>query len=191
MRRAGPVGVVVGDAVAGVAHLQDQLLDAGDVHINLLGRLLAAHHAARPERLAVADHAKLDAAAAMGLVINADPGSEPPGRPLEVEHQPRVGMGAKSVVEGPAADHERMARRRTCPPPGCPRPAWRRPGPAPRGESRRRPRAGQRQECREQNRGMQWIAQEARVGSHHGRYLMETGIHAGQMADEFHHLNVA
>ena len=38
---ACPVGVVVGDAVAGVTHLKDQLLDPGNVSIDFLGRLLA------------------------------------------------------------------------------------------------------------------------------------------------------
>ena len=65
----GPVGVVVVDAVAGVTHLKDQRLESGNVSIDLLGRLLAAHHAAGPERLAVGDHAKLDASAAFGLVM--------------------------------------------------------------------------------------------------------------------------
>ena len=65
----GPVGVVVVDAVAGVTHLKDQRLESGNVSIDLLGRLLAAHHAAGPERLAVGDHAKLDASAALGLVM--------------------------------------------------------------------------------------------------------------------------
>ena len=181
--RAGPVGVVVGDAVAGVAHLKDQLLDSGNVHINFLGRLLAAHHAARPERLAVADHAKLDAAVAMGLVINADPGSEPPGRPLEVKHQSRVGMGAKSVVEPSAAEHERMAvhglvRRRVAVGLRRGTEIQRREANLVAGRG-----AGQSQECREQNRGMQWIARRSRVihgrypgdWLHHGRWQMANG----------------
>ena len=77
--RASPVGVVIGNSIAGVTHLKDQLLDSGDVDIDFLGRLFTAHHAARPERLAIGDHAKLDASVAIDLVVNANPGREPPG----------------------------------------------------------------------------------------------------------------
>ena len=44
----------------------------------------------------------------VGLVIHADPRVEPAGRALEVEHQPRVGVGPEAVVERPAADRQRM-----------------------------------------------------------------------------------
>ena len=120
--RAGPVGMVVIHAVAGVAHLQDQLLDAREVHVHCLGRLLPSHHAARPERLAVADHAKLDDPLAGRLVVDADPRGEPAGRALEVEHQPRVGVGAEAVVEAPGRRSRAGGSRPTCPSPGLPQP---------------------------------------------------------------------
>ena len=45
---------------------------------------------------------------AVGLVIQSDLRGEPAGRALKVEHQPRVGVGSKAVVDGPTANHERM-----------------------------------------------------------------------------------
>ena len=190
----GPVGVVVVDAVAGVTHLKDQRLESGNVSIDLLGRLLAAHHAAGPERLAVGDHAKLDAPTALRFVIDADPGGESPGRTLEVKHQPRVGVGAEAVVESSAAEHERMAvhglvRRRVAVGLRRGTEIQRREANLVAGRG-----AGQGQEHREQNRGMQWIAKWSRVI--HGRYPGDWLRHARwrvsfERSFEFHLLNVA
>ena len=42
--RVTPIAVVVADAVAGVAHVERQLRDAGDIGAEVLGGLASAHH---------------------------------------------------------------------------------------------------------------------------------------------------
>ena len=98
-------------------------------------------------------------------------------------------MGAEAVVEGPAAEHERMAvhglvRRRVAV-------ALRRGTEIQRREANlvAGRGAGQSQERREQNRGMQWIAKRSRVI--HGRYPGDWLHHGRNGKGQWHRWQMA
>jgi len=68
-----PVRVVVADAIARVTDCKHERFHAGQVNLTILRRVTGVHHAALPERLAVAAHDEFHAAAGFLFTSSSTP----------------------------------------------------------------------------------------------------------------------
>ena len=112
--RFGPVGVIAGDAVAGIGDQQFQFGDPFDRDIDLLCRVAHPHDAAVEQHLAIAKHLEDDAGLGgfgmvLEVVVDADPGGKGFGLAFEIIGNLAAGMGAEPVGEGLAGDGHRGA----------------------------------------------------------------------------------
>ena len=101
--------MVVVDVVPGVAHVQSQLANAGNVHADLPGRIAASQDAAAPQLLAVAVHFEHNGSATIRFVIHADHRREFPEQTGQVEHDVRLGVRTQTAGETLSGDLQRTA----------------------------------------------------------------------------------
>ncbi len=108
----GPVGVVAGGTVAGVAHIEDQGVGSLEVEIDSLRLLAAAEHTRAVQLAAVGGDAEDDRArpaGRRGILVHADPRREPRQRLPAADDDLSDRMSAQSVLEMPAADGQGRA----------------------------------------------------------------------------------
>jgi len=98
--RIGPVGLVAGDTVASVIHLQKEARRASEIDLVSLGLHPFAQHG-RPEAFLVADaHHENDTAASTAGLIHVVPKPQPklPLAPAAEEHKPEAPAQAPLIL---------------------------------------------------------------------------------------------
>ena len=103
--------MIESDSIAGGTDQQNQGLAAGQIDVDRFGRVAGLHHAALEQRLAIGDHAKLDASRFTHLAaIDAYLGREPPRSATQVNVENAYGVRPNTVLEGLSANRKWFAR---------------------------------------------------------------------------------